>query len=376
MDFLNSEWERGFYVLIALIALATFVIFAWFARRYIRPYGFARYAGCTLPLLEQCRDAHTISKRQESGVVLLLSVGASSLAAGATATNMTQYVLFGVFWGIFWFLLFSKLDASILSSMDGLSPKMNVEGESRSEKWKRLAKAYSKTVATYGFRAGLVFFIATINTGAVVDFAFKNDIERAIAARAVEMVRPYEAGLSAARGKYGKMVEDWENHLQKERNVYQQWLDAKRPEEAARVLAQLDRKQAEYEKIKVSGVEAKALADAVSGLADAKRRAQETVGPEERVRIMKDLADKNRSIKVIFILIFIVEMAAFIVKLFRGKDEYDRLVTEYRTRVEDTTKPFEPVAPVTPFVPPAPQPQDPGDFQDTEAGFPGSPQVR
>ena len=69
-------------------------------------------------------------------------------------------------------------------------------------------------------------------------------------------------------------------------------------------------------------------------------------------------------------------MAAFIVKLFRGKDEYDRLVTEHRTRVADTTKPFEPVAPVTPFVPPAPQPQDPGDFQDTEAGFPGSPQVR
>ena len=44
MDFLNSEWERGFYVLIALIALATFVIFAWFARRYIRPSGFSRYA--------------------------------------------------------------------------------------------------------------------------------------------------------------------------------------------------------------------------------------------------------------------------------------------------------------------------------------------
>lgn len=356
-------------VFLIVFALAVSAVLTWFARRYIR-YGFARYAGCTLPLLEQCRDAHTISKRQESGVILLLSVGASSVAAAATATNMTHYTLFSILWGIFWFLLFSKLDASILSSMDGLRPKMNIQGESTSQKWKRLSLVYGKSVATYGFRAGLVFFIATINTAAVVDFAFKNDIDRAIAGRAVEMVRPYEAGVATARGKYGKMVEDWENHLQKERNVYQQWLDAKRPEEAARVLVQLDRKQVEYEKIKATGVETKALADAVSALEDAKRRAQETVGPEERVRIMKELADKNPSIKTIFILIFIVEMAAFIAKLFRGKDEYDRLVTEYRNRVEDTAKAFEPVAPV------APQPQNPGDFQDTEVGFPGSPQVR
>lgn len=308
-------------------------------------YLFARYAGCTLPLLERCRDGHTISKRQESGIILLLSVGASSLAAGASVTNLTHNVLFGIAWGIFWFLLFSKLDASILSSMDGLRPKMNVEGETTVQKWKRLALAYGKTVATYGFRAGLVFFIATINTAAVVDLAFHNDIERAIAKRSVETVRPYEDRVVAARQKYSKVVTDWEDHLQKERNTHQQWVDARRPEVAASILAQIERKQAEYERIKTSGVEAKAVIDAVKALDEAKRRSQETVGPEERVRIVKELEEKNPSIRVIFILIFIVEMAAFIAKLFRGKDEYDRLTTEYKGRVEDITQPFNPVAP-------------------------------
>lgn len=344
-------------LVLAILALGIFLILRLFQ------FGFARYGGCTLPLLQQCMP-HTVALRGQAGMLLFGVVSISSVIAGLSWWKITENPVIGMGFGAAWFVLFSLLDRALMSSLDGVSPPLKVDGERLSVKVKRVGLYWSGTLVAYATRIAIVVLSAHINTTVVQGFIFAPEIETVIAKRGGDIVSPAIQKRDEANQVYGKVVTGWNDYLAKLRNrrvEYEQAGDTKVATEIAQTLRE---KEADYKKIRESGVEAKALAAAEEDLRHARERAAEPVGQADRDAILQQLAEKNPIIKYLYWMIFVVEFAAFIAKILRGKDEYDTKVTRYKEWAK------------TVGYQPAPPPDNLSDFHDTDFNLADSPQFR
>lgn len=324
---MNSEM---FYLLVALLTIGTLigVVVVAKALKVSFSYPFARYGGCTLPMLTQCHP-HTVATRENSGTLLFGIVALSSVMAGFAWWQITKdpYVGWGV--GIGWFSTFSLIDRAFMSTLDGAPAPFRVEGETRLAKVKRLAAAWTRNFVTYGLRIIIVSLTAYVNTSVVQSMMFRGEIERVIATRSTEFVTPAIKKRDEANDRYGKVISGWNNYLAKERNTLRQYENVGQTTQAAEIKRILQEKEEEFRKVRDSGVEKRALVAAEEELRAAEDRAAAPVGPADREAILKELAERNHIIKVVYGMIFVIELAAFLYKLGKRKDEYDYKVTRY-----------------------------------------------
>ncbi len=314
----------------AAIALAGALFLSWVLYEVFKaiPYIFARYGGCTADLLRLCHP-HTVAVRTRAGMLLFVIVGISSLVAGFSWSQIMKNPMVGV--GVFvgWFVVFSFIDSILMATLDGMGEPLHIAGESAFQRIKRLSLAWGKTGIAYGVRIAIVVLTAHINTTVVQGFFFGAEIEAVISKQATDLVEPAIKKRDEANKVKGAVITKWETHLAQMRNALQDHKEA-RTDRVGEIAAEIKRQEAEYINIKENGVEVRALKAAEAELEAARIRAAEPVGQADRDKILQGLAEENPIIHYLYWMIFTIELAAFIVKVLRGKDEYDQLVTSYR----------------------------------------------
>lgn len=299
--------------------------------------GFARYGGCTAALLQHCDD-HTKQLRGQSGMLLFGVVAVSSMTAGLSWWRITGSEEVGIGFAVAWFVLFSLLDRTLMATLDGVSPSAP-QGENKWDKWKRITRSFVAKFAAYGVRVAIVALVAHVNTAVVQQYVFAADIETIIANRAKALELPAIQKRDAANRAYGQVITGWEEYLAKERNILREYEDAGKTQEATELKKRLAEKEADFKKIRDDGVEKKALMSAELELIRVREHAAEPVGPSDREDILAELAKSRPIIKYLYWMIFTIELAAFIAKAIRRKDQYDELVTKYHQQASNVQLP-------------------------------------
>lgn len=311
-------------------------------RKSIKPQHafFGVYGGGSRTLLRECSPP-VQELRSMRGVLLFVTVLASSVLAGIAWSLVSESALVGVFIGTAWFVLFSALDRCLMSSMDG---------SSKGQKPKRAALMLG--------RVAIIVIMAHLNAQFVQLWMFNEEIQAVLKEDKQKKLSAITEVERTAQAKYqewynaerSRIDDAWKSVRERQNQLVGEIAGrigsgkvgegpaAKAQRDAlAREEANLKKEEQSFREAASFGVEAEALKQAKADSNDARERIhnKKKNGLTDRSKALDKVASDSTMVWWIYGLFFLIECLAFLVKMLSGEDEYDFRLTRERQVAAD-----------------------------------------